>query len=312
MNETLLKNLYSDCILCPRACHSDRYAGTGFCGAGTEVKLARAALHLWEEPCLTGDPGHPAGAGAIFFSHCNLKCLFCQNFSISSGGFGKTVTIRQLADIMLRLESEGAACIDLVTATHYLPSVIAALDLVKHRLSIPIVFNCGGYESIEALKLLDGYIDIYLPDLKYYSDELAVRYSAAPRYFETALAAVKEMIRQTGDPVFVDAAEAPNALLVKGVIIRHMVLPGCRKDSIALLDRLAEEPGMKHFLLSLMSQYTPFFHAAEHPEINRRLTSFEYDSVLDHAVALGFQGYMQEKSSAKEEYTPSFDLEGVY
>ena len=330
MNNLELENIYSDCTLCPRACHADRYHHAGFCGAGTNVRLARAALHFWEEPCLIGDQEKPAGAGAVFFSHCTLKCLFCQNYDISSEGFGKDVSIRQLADIMLRLESEGAACIDLVTASHYIPSVIAALDLVRHKLRIPVVFNCGGYESVEALKLLDGYIDIYLPDLKYFDDGLAVRYSSAPHYFRTALAAIREMIRQTGDPVFRspsasgetsgteilqpagDTSSDSSGTLLHGVIIRHMVLPGCRKDSIALLSCLAEELGREHFLISLLSQYTPFFHAKDHPEINRRITSFEYDSVLDHAVSLGLHGFMQEKSSAKEEYTPSFDLEGVY
>ncbi len=303
-----LKESYSSCSLCPRCCQADRYQQAGFCGAGTEPKLARVMLHMWEEPCLTGNPEVTgrSGAGAIFFSHCTLRCVFCQNHQISAEGFGKEVSVEKLAEIMLRLQDQGAANIDLVTADHYIPSVAAALDRIKDRLSIPVVFNCSGYETIGALKQLDGYIDIYLPDLKYYDSGLALKYSLAPHYFETALTAVKEMLRQTGKPLF------RSDELVRGTIIRHMVLPGCRKDSIALLDQVAKHLNKDEFLISLMSQYTPFFRAEEFPEINRRLTSFEYESVVQHAAKLGLEGYMQEKSSAKEEYTPSFDLEGVY
>ena len=307
MNESLIKKLYSECRLCPRKCGVDRYTAAGFCGAGVFPRIARAALHMWEEPVLSA----AGGSGAVFFSGCTLSCIFCQNHKISAGGFGREISIRALADTFLRLQEEGAQNIDLITASHYLPSVIAALELVKHRLSIPVVYNCGGYENIEALKLLDGYIDIYLPDIKYYSDELAVRYSAAPHYFETAIGAVGEMIRQVGVPVY-KAASAPE--LARGVIIRHMVLPSHRDDSIRLLNAISEQLDVGSFLISIMSQYTPFYKALteeKYKEVSRRLTSFEYDSVIREALKLGMNGFMQEKSSAREEYTPSFNLEGV-
>ncbi|MDO4960782.1 MAG: radical SAM protein [Eubacteriales bacterium] len=305
MNTDIVRSIYSNCTLCPRVCQVNRYERAGFCGAGTKIKLARAALHLWEEPCLSGS----AGSGAVFFSNCTLKCIFCQNSDISSGGFGKEISVDRLSDIFLELQDKGAANIDLITGTHYVPSIIAALDKVKHRIMIPVVFNCGGYESLDTLRLLDGYIDIYLPDLKYYDDETAVRLSAAPGYFAAALGAIGEMIRQTGSPVF--SADNDDGLLKKGVIIRHMVIPGMRKDSISLLDRLAETISTDRYIISLMSQYTPFYKAKDIPGINRRITSFEYDSVVDHAFKLGMKGFMQERSSAKEEYTPPFDLEGV-
>lgn len=307
MNESLIKKLYSECRLCPRKCGVDRYAKAGFCGAGVFPRIARAALHMWEEPVLSAE----GGSGAVFFSGCTLSCIFCQNHKISAGGFGREISIRALADTFLRLQEEGAQNIDLITASHYLPSVIAALELIKHRLRIPVVYNCGGYESIEALKLLDGYIDIYLPDIKYYSDELAVRYSSAPHYFETAVGAVGEMIRQVGAPVY-KAASAPE--LVRGVIIRHMVLPSHRDDSIRLMNAISEQLDVGSFLISIMSQYTPFYKALtedKYKEVSRRLTSFEYDSVIREALKLGMNGFMQEKSSAREEYTPSFNLEGV-
>lgn len=330
MDDLLIKKLYSECRLCPRCCGADRYNGTGFCRAGTAPRIARAALHMWEEPVLSSS----GGSGAVFFSDCTLRCIFCQNHKISAEGFGREVSIEALADIFLRLQDEGAQNIDLITASHYLPSVTAALELVKHRLSIPVVYNCGGYESIEALRLLEGYIDIYLPDIKYYSDELAVRYSAAPHYFETAIAAAAEMIRQVGAPVYeVSSANdgktggtgnvtgesheksiSSEPRLIRGVIIRHMVLPSHRDDSIRLLNAISEHLDAGSYLISIMSQYTPFYKALterEYKEVSRRLTSFEYDSVLREALKLDMNGFMQEKSSAREEYTPSFNLEGV-
>lgn len=296
---------YLSCSLCPRRCSVNRYEARGFCGAGTELRIARAALHHWEEPCLSGT----GGSGAVFFSGCTLHCCFCQNAPISSGNFGKDISVRQLADIFLRLEAEGAENIDLITPTHFLPGIMKALDLVKHRLRIPVVMNCGGYERAETLRKLEGYIDIYLPDLKYKSSALSKKYSAAADYFEQAVPAILEMIRQTGVPDL--QVPAPGQTLKKGVIVRHMVLPSCRKDSIGLMQALSDCFPTHHWLLSLMSQYTPFYKASEFSEINRRLTSFEYDSVLKEALQLDLRGYMQEKSSAKEEYTPPFDLEGV-
>ena len=320
---------YADCTLCPRACHANRFERSGFCGAGTMPKLARAALHLWEEPCISGKQG----SGAVFFSHCTLRCVFCQNHEISAGGFGREISDAELGDIFLRLQDEGAANINLVTASHFLPSCIAALDRVRHRLHIPVVYNCGGYESVDALRMLDGYVDIYLPDMKYADDTLALSLSGAPHYRETAEAALKEMLRQTGAPVFENSdnpeiadgrgnagakenLDGPGApiLMKKGLIVRHMVLPGHRKDSIAVLRLLANLLPADRFMISLLRQYTPFYRVRTEPEfksLNRRLTSFEYDSVVQEALRLGLQGFMQEKDSASEEYTPSFRLEGV-
>lgn len=294
------------CELCPRRCGVDRAAVLGFCRCGTRPRIARAALHHWEEPCISG----VRGSGTVFFSGCTLKCCFCQNHTISSGGFGKDITPRRLADIFLELEEKGAHNINLVTPTQYLPSILTALDLVRHRLSIPIVWNTGGYERTETLEQLKGYVDIYLPDLKYYSSELSGKYSCAPDYFSFASRAVEAMIRQTGTPVF--AEEDGCSLMKKGVIIRHMVLPGQKEDSKKILSWMKEHLPEGSFLLSLLSQYTPFYRSAQFPEISRRITTYEYNQVLDFAIELGLTaGFMQEKSSAKEEYTPPFDLEGV-
>lgn len=318
MNDKDIKELYSHCRLCPRKCGINRYVNTGFCRAGTLPKLARAALHIWEEPVLSAS----GGSGAVFFSNCTLSCVFCQNHDISSGGFGREISIDALSDVFLELEAQGAQNIDLITASHYLPSVIAALDKVKHRLHIPIVYNCGGYENVESVRMLDGYIDIYLPDIKYFSDETAVRYSSAPHYYETAVNAVSEMIAQVGAPVmekskndcFSNDSCRKASIMKSGVIIRHMVLPAHRRESIALMNAMAHDIDVNSFLISLLSQYTPFYKALTDDslhDINRRITSFEYDSVVREALRLGMNGFMQEKSSAKEEYTPSFDLEGV-
>ena len=305
MDEETIRKLYSDCSLCPRRCHADRYDRPGFCMAGPRIKAARAAIHMWEEPVLAGS----GGSGAVFFSGCTLRCVFCQNHEISSEGYGKEISAKALADIFLRLQEEGAENIDLVTASQFVPEVLYALDMVKDRLIIPVIYNSGGYESIETLKLLEGYIDIYLPDVKYCSDELAVRLSKAPGYFDTAIAAVREMIRQTGKPEFF----LGSGKLKKGTIIRHMVLPGKRRDSIRILNEL-EKLGTDNFLISVMSQYTPFYKAKTDKalkDMNRRIFSFEYDEVVDEALRLGMNGFMQEKSSAKEEYTPAFDLKGI-
>ena len=338
LTETKIRELYKHCTLCPRKCGADRYERFGFCKAGTQMRLAKAMLHYWEEPVLCAE----GGSGAVFFSNCTLRCVFCQNYSISAEGFGKEVSVPDLADIFLRLKQQGAQNIDLITATHYLPSVTAALDLVKHRLDIPVVYNCGGYESAETIRMLDEYIDIYLPDIKYFNNKFSVKFSSAPDYFETACAALEEMIRQTGKPVIVngslrknaddlktlpdtgtvlpdsDSADCKNSGIVRtmkrGVIVRHMILPGCRKDSIAVLGALSERFGTDKFLISLLRQYTPFYKAKTEPEyksINRRVTGYEYDSVVREAARLGFDGFMQEKSSAKEEYTPLFDLSGL-
>ena len=296
-------DLYRDCTLCPRMCHANRYVRTGICGCGPEIRAARAALHFWEEPCISGQDG----SGAVFFSGCTLKCCYCQNYPISRGEVGKAISQERLEEIFLELQDQGARNIDLITATQFLPSILPVLEKVRPKLHIPIVYNCGGYERVETLRMLEGYVDVYLPDLKYFSSQLSGALSGAPDYFLHASAALSEMIRQTGTPVF-----DKNKMLVRGTLIRHMVLPGQKEDSIRLLGWMAENLPKGGFLLSLLSQYTPFFKAAEHPQINRRLTSYEYGKVLDAALELGLDtGYMQERSSAREEYTPPFDLDGL-
>ncbi len=294
------------CELCPRQCGADRDNGeTGFCGMTGTIRAARAALHFWEEPCISGTKG----SGAVFFSGCVMRCAYCQNYEISAGGFGKEMTVSRLSEIFLELARRGAHNIDLVNPTHFVPQIIGALELAKGKgLDIPIVYNSGGYERVETLKTLSGYVDIFLPDIKYYSDSAAVGLSSAPHYFETAIRAVDEMIRQTGAPRLSD-----NGLLKRGTIIRHMVLPWLYKDSIEVIRRVGERYKGK-VLFSLMSQYTPAGRVLVDDGLkryNRRITTFEYQKALDEVCAAGLEGYMQEKSSAKEEYTPDFDLTGI-
>lgn len=287
------------CTLCPRMCGVDREIHAGYCGSGAYVKAARAAKHHWEEPCISGTKG----SGTVFFSGCTLGCVFCQNREISRGGIGKTLTTQQLAEAFQRLENQGVHNLNLVTPTHFTPQILKALENAKPR--IPIVMNCGGYERVETLKQWEGIVDIYLPDLKYFSSGLSGKYSAAPDYFAVASKAILEMHRQQPRLVW------EGDLLKKGLIVRHLVLPGCWKDSLALLDFLDQNLPKDSFLLSLMSQYTPTAACAVHPEINRRVTTYEYRKVADRAAALGFHGFAQDRRSAKEEYTPPFDLEGV-
>ena len=294
------------CTLCPRQCRADRAAGrVGFCGAGGALKAARAALHFWEEPCISGT----RGSGTVFFSGCTLKCCFCQNYPISAEGLGKELSVGHLAEIFLDLQAQGAHNINLVTPGQWQPWIIAALDLARAQgLHLPIVCNTGGYETLESIERWRGYIDIWLADLKYVSPALSAELSAAPDYFAVARPGIEAMMAQAGHPVF-DA----DGILQKGVILRHLALPGHVADSKAVLRRLAalrEETGIE-FIPSLMSQFTPFYKAAEHG-LGRRITTYEYRQVIDEAVRLGLtDGYMQEKSSAREEYTPPFDLEGV-
>ena len=301
----LTESIYRSCTLCPRECHADRTTSTGFCGAGHELCAARAALHMWEEPCISGT----TGSGTVFFSGCTLRCVFCQNFQLSHENYGKTISVSRLADIFLELQEKGAANINLVTGTQFAPSIVRALDLAKPKLQIPVVFNCGGYEKLETIRDLADYVDIWLPDLKYMDSGLAKKYSAAPDYFEKASDAIKEMIRLTGG---LSWNKRNPSMLDRGVIIRHMVLPGAKEDSIRLLHWIRENLPDHQYLISIMSQYTPFYRSTEYPEINRRITSYEYNKVVDTAIDLALtEGFMQERSSAKEEYTPPFDCEGL-
>ena len=287
------------CTLCPRMCGVDRNAGVGYCGSGVLVKAARAAKHMWEEPCISGING----SGTVFFSGCTLGCVFCQNREISRGGIGKELTVEELADTFKRLENQGVHNLNLVTPMHFTPQILQALSLSKP--SIPIVMNTGGYERVETLQKWEGTVDVYLPDLKYISTELSGKYSAAPDYFEKASAAILEMHRQQPRLVW------EGDLLKKGLIIRHLVLPGCVQDSLAVLDFLDKQLPKDSFLLSLMSQYTPTPACAPFKEINRRVTTYEYRKVADRAAELGFSGFAQDRRSAKEEYTPPFNLEGL-
>jgi putative pyruvate formate lyase activating enzyme len=292
-----------NCKLCPRKCGADRIKNFGFCGTGNKVVVARASLHKWEEPCIS----YKNGAGTVFFSGCNLHCCFCQNAQISNRLFGKEINDRELGEIFLRLQDIGADNIDLVTPTHFIDNIINALDMVKHRLDIPVVYNSGGYELTETIDRLNGYVDIYLPDIKYYSSEISAKYSRAPDYFDVASQAVLSMIKQAGPLKYND-----DGGLTRGTIIRHLVLPSHRHDSIKIMDWIAENTSKNDILVSIMNQYTPFdFISDEYPELKRRVTKMEYNSVADHAAMLGLNGFTQQKSSASEEYVPDFDLTGV-
>lgn len=291
------------CELCPRRCGADRREKAGFCGCGREVKVARAALHFWEEPCISGS----RGSGTVFFSGCPLGCVYCQNFEISRGHIGKAIPVERLAEIFLELQKQGAHNINLVTATPYVPQVISALKLARPALKIPVVYNSSGYERVETLRALKGFVDVYLPDLKYMSSELARRYSGAADYFEVAARALHEMIEQT-DGIEYDS----EGLMIRGVIVRHLVLPGARRDSIGILNWMSANLPRGKYLLSLMSQYTPIQGLGAFPEINRRVTSLEYDAVVSEAIRLGLTGgFMQQRGSADTAYIPPFDLTGV-
>lgn len=294
---------YNSCCLCPRKCGVNRYETVGFCGMGAEVKAAKATLHQWEEPCIS----YNNGAGTVFFSGCSLRCVYCQNSEISNNGFGEAITAEKLGDIFLSLQDRGADNIELVTPTHFIPDIITALDRVKNRLDIPVVYNCGGYELTETINRLKGYIDVYLPDIKYYSADISSKYSSAPDYFQRASEAVLEMINQTGKLRYNEKGG-----LVKGTVIRHLVLPGCRHDSMRIMDWIAENTDSDSRLVSIMSQYTPFdFISSDYPELKRRITKMEYNSVVRHAENLGIKGFTQDITSAREEYLPEFDLEGI-
>ena len=291
---------YTHCTLCPRRCGVDRTRGQlGFCKMPGQVHAARAGVHYWEEPVISGS----FGSGAVFFSGCTLKCAFCQNYDISQENFGKPMTSAELRAAFERLIDEGVQNINLVTPTHFLPDILPALE---PKLPVPVVYNCGGYESVETLRHLEGKIDVYLPDFKYSDNALAKKLSSAPDYFETASAAILEMYRQVGTPVLEDDE------MKRGVLVRHLVLPGCVDNSLGVLDWVAEHFRSGDILFSLMSQYVPMGRAAEMPPFDRRITELEYDSVLSYMMLLGIEdGYTQDFSSAERGYTPSFDLTGL-
>lgn len=293
------------CKLCPRECGVNRNQGErGVCGETSSVRLARAALHLWEEPCISGT----RGCGAVFFSGCSLGCRFCQNRSIASGHVGRSVGTERLSDIFLELQEKGAVSLNLVTGGHFIPQILEALGGARERgLEIPVVYNSSGYEKRETLKLLEGYVDVYLPDFKYMDGELAARYSGAGDYPLCAREALEEMIRQTGRPVF-----SADGLMKRGVLVRHLILPGHTKDSMAVLKYLIETYG-EEIYISILNQYTPMPWMKEDPGLGRRVTKREYDRVVDYGLELGLTcGFIQEGETAEESFIPDFDYEGLY
>lgn len=293
-----------DCIVCPRDCHVDRINGEkGFCRSGAEVAVARVSLHYHEEPCISGE----AGSGTVFFSGCNMACVFCQNQQISRGENGKKITVERLAEIFLEQQAAGAANLNLVTPTHFTMQIVKALRLAKEQgLNIPVVWNSSGYEKMETLRLLKGLVDIYLVDFKYMSGDLAQRYSAAPDYPQVARLALAEMFVQQPRTEF-DA----DGMMLRGCLVRHLLLPGQVADSQNILSYLFREYGHSIYI-SIMGQYTPCGDLAKYPEIDRKVTAEEYDRLVDFAVDLGIENaFVQELESADEAYIPDFDCRGV-
>ncbi len=304
LDEKEVRALLRHCRLCPRKCGVDRFAGErGYCGCDGDLLVARAALHMWEEPCISG----AEGSGTVFFSGCALGCVFCQNRPIALARAGKAISLDRLVEIFFELEAQGANNINLVTAGHYVPQAALALSRAKERgLAVPVVYNSGGYELPETLALLDGLVDVYLPDLKYVDPTLSRRCAQAPDYFPVAAAALAEMFRQVGPPQFDD-----RGMLRRGMVVRHLALPGQGEDSRRVLDYLWRTYG-NGIYISLMSQYTPMGQNAAFPELNRRLTEAEYAALVDYAVELGVeQGFIQEGEAAEESFIPPFDCTGV-
>lgn len=330
-----------ECHLCPRNCNVDRRKVAGYCGAKDTVKVARAALHYWEEPCISGE----SGSGTVFFSGCPMHCVFCQNQDIANGNAGKEITEERLAEIFFELQEKGANNINLVTGTHFVPQIAAALRAAKEgklltkirqeqgshvkKLQIPVVYNSSGYETVETLKLLDGLVDIYLPDFKYWEEETAKRYSNAPDYPKVVKAAIAEMVRQVGEQVFLPKKTTKDDIqsedckpgsfseeeivMEKGVIVRHLILPGHTKESKEILKYLYETYGDQIYI-SIMNQYTPMAGIVQrgYPELGRKITKREYDKVIDYAIELGIeQAFIQEGETAEESFIPAFDGEGV-
>ena len=293
----------SNCSLCLHNCKINRLNGElGFCKASDKVKLARASLHYYEEPIISG----VNGSGCVFFSHCNLKCVFCQNYNISQEGFGEYVSINRLSNIFLELQDKGANNINLVTPTHYVPQIKEALDIAKNKgLTLPILYNTNGYDSISTIKSLNGYIDVYLRDFKYFDDKYATKYSSASNYCDNIIVLLKEMVSQTGKSIVKDN------LIKKGVIVRHLMLPGLLFDSKKIIDKVYSL-FQDDIYLSIMNQYTPMFNAKNFPEINKPLNSKHYSSLIDYCIGLGInKAFIQDEGTNSIDYIPSFDLTGV-
>ena len=298
------KKWYRECSLCPRECGVNRLEGRkGFCGQTAQLKVARAALHMWEEPCISGT----RGSGTVFFTGCHLGCVFCQNGQISRGSSGKEISVIRLAEIFMELQEKGAHNINLVTPTHFVPQIVEALRISrKMGLHLPIVYNTGGLESIDTLELLDGWVDVYLTDFKFMDLHLARRYAHAEGYPFYAVKALEEMVRQTGEPVFDEAG-----MMTKGIIVRHMVMPGQSMDSRKIIDHLYENYGDKIYI-SLMNQYTQSGNLEKYPELKEKVKTKVYDRLIDYMLRKGVENaFIQEGETAKESFIPDFDGEGV-
>lgn len=293
---------FNECMLCPKNCRVNRNCGeTGYCHAGNKMKIAKAYLHMWEEPCISGDKG----SGTIFFSNCNLKCLYCQNYYISSEGNGALINIERFSEICLDLQREGALNINLVTPTHYVPLIVEGINLAKKNgLVIPIIYNSSGYESRETIKLLDGIIDVYLPDFKYYSDEYGMKYSGCKDYFKYARDAIDEMVKQKGKCIF-----DSEGIIQSGVIVRHLLLPGMEEDSKRILKYLYDTYGNKIYI-SIMNQYTPVRNC-KYQELNQKVSDKVYNEVIDYAWDIGIrQAFIQEGETQSESFIPKWDFKG--
>ena len=291
------------CNLCPRNCNTDRNKNVGYCKMTDTLKVSRAALHHWEEPCISGENG----SGTVFFSGCNMGCVYCQNQDISHGCFGREISVERLSQIFIELQNKNAHNINLVTPTHF---VLQIIDAVQHSrengMTIPVVYNTSGYEKTETIKMLEGTVDVYLPDFKYFSSETAAKYSFCPDYPAKAKKAIDEMVRQSGPCIFDD-----EGIIKKGVIVRVLVLPGHTDEAKQIIKYLYDMYG-DDIYISIMSQYTPCTDLVKYPEINRKLTQQEYDEVVDFAVGLGLEnGFLQEGEAASESFIPPFNLEGV-
>ena len=287
------------CNLCPRACGIDREKSLGVCKEGDRIRIAKVMLHHFEEPCISGCKDG-RGSGAIFFSGCSLRCVYCQNKAVSRGEIGEEITPDALASEILRLKDRGAYNINLVTPTHFAPMIAEVLRKIKPDLGIPVVWNTSGYETVQTVESMRGLVDVFLTDFKYFSAELSKKYSSAPDYAAAAIPALEAMVKMTGKPLFEDG------FLKRGTIVRHLVLPGAYRDSIKVLETVAEHVGTENVILSLMAQYTPEFLEPGYPELDRKITTFEYEKVLRCAEELGFDGYSQSRDSATSRFTPDF------
>lgn len=298
-----MKEEFNKCRLCPRNCFVNRNLDeVGYCGANNKMVIAKYYLHKWEEPCITGKNG----SGTIFFSYCNLRCLFCQNYKISILNYGKEISVEKFSNICIELQNRGATNINLVTPTHYVPLIIDGIKLARELgLKIPIVYNSSGYENVETIRMLDGIVDIYLPDFKYYSDEYAIKYSKCHNYFKYAALAIDEMVKQKGEAIFDDDGN-----MMSGVIVRHLLIPGMEDDSKKVLKYLYDKYGNKIYI-SIMNQYTPI-RKCKYEELNKKISLDVYDEIIDYAWDLGIKNaFIQEDGTQDESFIPDFDIDTI-